>query len=83
MRKTILSALAALTMFVPVSRTVTVPDCEEIDRLPCAMFDEGAWRLVKSFDPYRAQKAKLVNKRGNYVTVRVIEVRRVPQAWGR
>ncbi|OKI54528.1 hypothetical protein [Micromonospora sp. CB01531] len=33
----------------------TLPDCEDVEGVtPCYTFDEGEWRVVESYSPYRA-----------------------------
>ena len=44
----------------PVKHTkTTLINCEETERTPCITFDDGKWRKVDSYSPYRA---KVVSK---------------------
>jgi hypothetical protein len=31
-------------------------NCEETERTPCVTYDDGIWRKVSSYNPYRYQK---------------------------
>jgi hypothetical protein len=33
-------------------------DCEDVQRTPCVTIDEGTWRLVRDYTPYKATKLK-------------------------
>lgn len=35
-----------------------LPDCEDTMSVPCYTYDEGHWRVVYSYNPYRYKNVK-------------------------
>ena len=57
------SSTATPTRTYPVARTpmreplmMRMVNCEDYDIQPCYTYDEGAWRMVMSYSPYKAVK---------------------------
>lgn len=42
-------------------------DCEDIDVQPCYTYDSGSWRIVYSYNPYRARRVQLCNAKSSYI----------------
>jgi hypothetical protein len=41
-----------------------VADCEDTGKPVCYTYDEGEWRIVTSYNPYKAKSVKLCTKKG-------------------
>lgn len=39
--------------------TSKLANCEEMDVQPCFTYDEGKWRVVLSYSPYKAKAVKI------------------------
>lgn len=53
------SIVLAVLMVSPNYGHKTLWNCEDKDVTPCYTYDEGAWKVVKSYTPYKASKVKL------------------------
>lgn len=42
-----------------VQHSVRLTNCEDVDRVPCWAFDDGAYRVVTSYGPYRSHTVRL------------------------
>jgi hypothetical protein len=40
-------------------------NCEDIDVQPCYTFDEGKWRIVYSYNPYKSRAVSLCNSKSS------------------
>jgi hypothetical protein len=45
-----------------LSRPRVYPDCEDTLKVPCVTFDEGKWRKVTDYTPYRSKVIKRPTK---------------------
>lgn len=55
--RTVLALLLMLPSFATSSQRLY--NCEDRDVVPCYTYDEGEWRVVRSYAPYRYGKVKL------------------------
>jgi hypothetical protein len=57
----------AMTVSRPAMRRIYL-DCEDTTKTPCVTFDDGKWRKVTDYSPYKYTKIKRPTKvRGGYV----------------
>lgn len=42
-----------------VQHATRLTNCEDVDRTPCWTFDDGAYRVVTSYGPYRSHTVRL------------------------
>lgn len=42
-----------------VQHATRLTNCEDVDRTPCWTFDDGAYRVVTSYAPYRSHTVRL------------------------
>jgi len=42
-------------------------DCEDTGKTPCVTFDDGHWRKVTSYDPYKSKVVKVRKVKKGYV----------------
>lgn len=70
MLKVIVSLITALALFFSgsmvaaepadaarkrVHKSVMLSNCEDVDTVPCITYDDGKWKRVSSYSPYRAK----------------------------
>lgn len=61
----ILSAVVAIAMALPFSpvKSSVLSDCEDTGKPACYTYDDGSWRVVTSYNPYRGKVVKLCKPR--------------------
>ncbi len=61
----ILSAVVAIAMALPFSpiKSSVLSDCEDTGKPMCYTIDDGVWRVVSSYNPYRSKAVKLCKSR--------------------
>jgi hypothetical protein len=57
----ILSVVVAIVMALPFSpvKSTVLRDCEDTGKPTCYTLDDGVWRVVSSYAPYRSKAVKL------------------------
>lgn len=57
-----ISILLAVLMAFSPTPTQKLRDCEDTGKASCYTYDDGKWRVVTSYSPYKSKVVKLCSK---------------------